>query len=65
MTRALQPLLPLLLVGAMIFLASGQAPIPFDELLAGMQMVFAAKRSLASGRPVDLDALAVSEPASA
>ncbi|MDX1547199.1 MAG: bi-domain-containing oxidoreductase [Rhodothermales bacterium] len=31
------------------FRARGQAPIPFEELVAGMQVVFAARRSLASG----------------
>ena len=33
------------------FRASGQAPIPFEEVVEGMEVVFAAQRSLASGRP--------------
>ncbi len=45
------------------FLKRGQAPIPFEELVTGMQMVFAAKRSLATGRPVELAEVAVPEPA--
>jgi polar amino acid transport system substrate-binding protein len=36
------------------FCERGTAPIPFDELVAGMQVVFAARRSLASGESVTL-----------
>ena len=33
------------------FRARGQAPIPFDQIVEAMRVVFAAQRSLASGRP--------------
>jgi predicted dehydrogenase len=33
----------------------GAAPIPFDELVSGMQVIFAALKSLASGEIVALD----------
>lgn len=33
------------------FRERGQAPIPFDEVVEAMRVVFAAQRSLASGRP--------------
>lgn len=36
------------------FLHHGTSPIPFEELLLGMQVVFAARKSLSSGRPIDL-----------
>ncbi len=36
------------------FRTRGAAPIPFDELVNGMQAVFAARQSLASGAPVDV-----------
>ena len=36
------------------FRTRGAAPIPFDELVSGMQAVFAARQSLASGAPVDV-----------
>ncbi len=39
------------------FRERGQAPIPFDELVAGMQAVFAARRSLASGEAVAVNRL--------
>lgn len=37
------------------FREQGRAPIPFDELMVGMQVVFAARRSLASGDAVALE----------
>ncbi|RMH68454.1 MAG: oxidoreductase [Bacteroidetes bacterium] len=37
------------------FRTTGQAPIPFDELVAGMQMVFAARRSLQTGEVVAVE----------
>ncbi|RME28412.1 MAG: hypothetical protein D6806_02920, partial [Deltaproteobacteria bacterium] len=36
------------------FRTQGLAPIPFDDLVNGMQAVFAARQSLASGQPVEL-----------
>jgi polar amino acid transport system substrate-binding protein len=36
------------------FCVQGRAPIAFEELVAGMQVVFAARRSLQSGAPVEL-----------
>lgn len=36
------------------FRERGLAPIPFDELVAGMQVVFAARRSIVEGRPIDI-----------
>jgi predicted dehydrogenase/threonine dehydrogenase-like Zn-dependent dehydrogenase len=38
------------------FRAGGPSPIPFAELAAGMAMVFAARRSLAEGGPVSVEA---------
>jgi len=35
---------------------SGNAPIPFEELVQGMQVVFAARESLRSSMPVDIAA---------
>ena len=37
------------------FRKRGVAPIPFDELVAGMQVVFGVRRSLATGKVVELD----------
>jgi predicted dehydrogenase len=34
------------------FREKGAGPIPFDELVAGMQTVFAARRSLTEGAPI-------------
>jgi predicted dehydrogenase/threonine dehydrogenase-like Zn-dependent dehydrogenase len=39
-------------VGA--FRTDGRGPIPFDELVAGMQTIFGARRSLRNEQPVDL-----------
>ena len=39
---------------ASAFRTRGQAPIPFEELVTGMQVIFAAQESLQSGNPVDL-----------
>ncbi len=36
-------------------LSSGSSPIPFDELVAGMQVIFAAKQSLAVGQAVGVE----------
>src|SRR5437868_694954 len=36
------------------FRAAGAAPIPFEELVAGMKVVFAARQSATSGQPVAL-----------
>ena len=36
------------------FRTSGSAPIPFDQLLMGMRVIFAARRSSLSGQTVDL-----------
>jgi predicted dehydrogenase/threonine dehydrogenase-like Zn-dependent dehydrogenase len=37
------------------FRSKGAAPIPFSELVAGMRVVFAARRSVLSGQPVALN----------
>lgn len=37
------------------FRAFGKAPIPFNELVAGMRVIFAARQSATSGQPVALD----------
>jgi predicted dehydrogenase len=37
------------------FREHGASPIPFDELVAGMQVVFAARRSLLTGEAVALE----------
>lgn len=37
------------------FSQEGRAPIPFEELVADMQVIFAARQSLASGQAVSLD----------
>jgi len=39
------------------FRMRGEAPIPFSELVLGMQAVFAAQESLRTGGPVDIQAL--------
>ena len=44
------------------FKEHGQAPIPFDELVAGMQVVFAAKRSLTEGVSINLRANEIVAP---
>ncbi len=36
------------------FRSRGKSPIPFDELVTGMQAVFAAQRSLTNGQPVEV-----------
>jgi len=36
------------------FRCNGASPIPFDEIVTGMQAVFAAQRSLVEGWPVDV-----------
>jgi polar amino acid transport system substrate-binding protein len=36
------------------FRKTGMAPIPFDEMVAGMKVIFAARESLASGQPVSV-----------
>jgi predicted dehydrogenase/threonine dehydrogenase-like Zn-dependent dehydrogenase len=36
------------------FRTTGQAPIPFAELVAGMRVIFAARQSVLSGQPVSL-----------
>ena len=36
------------------FRATGAAPISFEELVAGMKVIFAARQSAASGQPVAL-----------
>lgn len=36
------------------FRSMGRGPIPFDELVTGMQAIFAAQRSLAKGQPVEV-----------
>jgi polar amino acid transport system substrate-binding protein len=36
------------------FRETGQAPIPFDEIVSGMRVIFAIKDSLSSGQPVSL-----------
>lgn len=36
------------------FRITGSAPIPFDEIVAGMNVIFAAQKSLVSGQPVEL-----------
>jgi predicted dehydrogenase len=36
------------------FQARGAAPIPFEELVAGMKVIFAARQSATSGQPVAL-----------
>ncbi len=38
------------------FRGVGPAPIPFDELILGMRVIFAAQESLKTGGPVELDA---------
>ena len=37
------------------FRTTGQAPIPFAELVAGMRVIFAARQSILSGQPVSLN----------
>ena len=37
------------------FRNTGQAPIPFAELVAGMRVIFAARQSILSGQPVSLN----------
>lgn len=37
------------------FCSSGTGPIPFDQLVAGMQAIFAARTSLLTGEPVELE----------
>ncbi|MCS3634855.1 putative dehydrogenase/threonine dehydrogenase-like Zn-dependent dehydrogenase [Salinibacter ruber] len=36
------------------FRERGRGPVPFDELIVGMQVVFAAQESLRDGEPVDI-----------
>ncbi|WP_457653571.1 bi-domain-containing oxidoreductase [Rhodocaloribacter sp.] len=47
------------------FRTRGAAPIPFDELVSGMQAVFAARQSLASGAPVDVTPYRIAQDAPA
>jgi predicted dehydrogenase/threonine dehydrogenase-like Zn-dependent dehydrogenase len=48
---------------ASAFRSRGQAPIPFEELVAGMQVIFAAQESLRSGSAVDLTTYYLEEEA--